>query len=192
MAEVRRTNLRESLVELRKRHFDKKSVIHNISAQKRRVGKELLRAPQRRDEVLTNPTITAAMAQLQIGALPDPGRETRITEKKYRVAAKEAALEEHRKDALHTLYMHAREFIVTEQQLNAEIEKIFVPEPFGPHHRGKTNIWEAYDAPETVQDMLLEVNNTQKTAIMFHAGPEAITGKRLKKIAEELTGGKMD
>lgn len=192
MAEGRRANLRESLVELKKRHLDRTSLIGSIGGRKKIERTQALNAPQREDERLTNPTITAAMSELQIGALPDPDREQRIAEKKARIAAKEAAKEEQRKDALHTLYMHARDFIVTEEQLNEEIEKIFVEEPFGLERAGKQNIWDAYDAPQTVQDMLLEVNNTQKKAVAYHAGPAAVTGARLKRIAEELTGGKMD
>jgi hypothetical protein len=88
--------------------------------------------------------------------------------------------------------MHAREFITTEAQLDAEIEKIFIEHPFGAEHPDKTNIWDAYGAPPTVQDMLSTVNNTQKTSIDYHRGPGFVTGKRMTKIAEELTGGKMD
>jgi len=150
-----------------------------------------LNAPQREDERLTNPTIIAAMSQLQVGAVPDPGREERIAEKKARVAAIEAAKAEARKDALHTLYMHARDFIVTEEQLNKEVDEIFVQNPF-PNAPLKTSIWDAHHAPQTVQDMLMEVNNTQKKAVDYHKGPAHITGQRLKRIAEELTGGKME
>jgi hypothetical protein len=191
MADTRRSNLRESLIELRTRHFDRERRISRISERKTQTNQARMLAPQREDERLTSPTVIAAVRKLQTGAVPDPEREQRVAEKKERVAAKEAAREEQRKDALHTLYMHAREFIVTEQELNAEIEKIFISTPFR-NHPTSTNIWDAYNAPETIQDMLLTVNNTQKTAVAYHAGPAAITGKRLKKIAEELTGGKMD
>jgi hypothetical protein len=191
MATNRRTNLRLSLIELKKRQQDSINRRHSIGGVKRIERMKALNAPQREDERLTNPTITAAMSQLQIGAVPDPGREERIAEKKARVAAIEAAKAEARKDALHTLYMHARDFIVTEEQLNKEVDEIFVQYPF-PNAGYKTNIWDAHDAPQTVQDMLLEVNNTQKTAVDYHKGPSQITGKRLKRIAEELTGGKME
>lgn len=191
MAETRRTNLRESLVELRKRHLAEEYRVSKTSERKMRINKARTYAPQREDERLTSPTVTAAVKQLQVGAVPDPGREQRIAEKKERVAAKEAAREEQRKDSLHTLYMNARDFIVTEEQLDAEIEKIFVPAPF-PGHAGKTNIWDAYNAPQTIQDMLTGINGTSKAASDFYSKPGVDVGKRMKKIAEELTGGKMD
>ena len=90
--------------------------------------------------------------------------------------------------------MHARNFITTEAQLDAAIEKMFVERPW-EHVPGKekaVSIWDAEGAPPTVQDMLSEVNRTQKSAMLFHRGPAVATGKRMLKIAEELTGGKMD
>jgi len=192
MAASRRQNLREGLVELHKRKVRQDIEMAKLSERKRERREAAVHAPQREDERLTSPTITAAVRQLQKGRLPDPGREERLAEARERVQQKEFEREEQRKNALHTLYMHAREFITTEAQLDAEIERIFVEFPFGDAHAGKTNIWDAYGAPPTVQDMLSAVNNTQKSAVDFHRGPSAITGKRMTRIAEELTGGKMD
>ena len=125
--------------------------------------------------------------------MPDPQREERVAAKAERVKAKKAMREEARKNALHTLYMHARSFITTEEQLDKEIEAIFVPQPFkGGANPSSDNIWDAVGAPPTVQTLLSTVNHTQKEAVKYHAGPGAITGERMKKIAEELTGGKMD
>merc|ERR1712098_664467 len=121
------------------------------------------------------------------GTLPPP----RVAEKKARVEAIALAKEEQRRNALHTLYMNARSFITTEEELDAEIEKIFVEDP---HASGNLNdnIWSVKGAPPSVLTMLSAVNNTQKKAIDFHRGPAALTGRRMKKIAEELTGGTMD
>ena len=192
MAASRRTNLREGLLDLHKRKVRQDMIIANVSKGRRRERERRLHAPQREDERLTSPTITAAISKLQLGPVPDPDRAARVAAKAARVQAKEAMREEQRRNALHTLYMHAREFITTEEQLDEEIEKIFGAEPFGKDKIGKDNVWEAYGPPPTVQDMLSTVNNTQKAAMQYHAGPAAITGKRIKRIAEELTGGKMD
>merc|ERR1711939_636071 len=77
------------------------------------------------------------------------------------------------------------------EELDAEIEKIFVEDP---HASGNLNdnIWSVKGAPPSVLTMLSAVNNTQKKAIDFHRGPAALTGRRMKKIAEELTGGTME
>lgn len=192
MAASRRENLRDGLLELHRRKVSQDTAMAHRSRTKSQQREAAVHAPQREDERLTSPTVRQAVRELQKGRLPDPERETRIAEASERVRAKEMSREEQRKDALHTLYMHAREFITTEAQLDAEIEKIFVAEPFGREHPGKTNIWDAYGAPPTVQDMLSSVNNTQKSALEYHRGPSYITGKRMTRIAEELAGGKMD
>ncbi|KAI9732693.1 MAG: hypothetical protein M1818_007427 [Claussenomyces sp. TS43310] len=194
MAENRRQNLREGLIELHKRKLRSDRIVANRSAAKRENRERRLHAPVREDERLTNPTITAATRKPQSGNLPDPNREARLAASQQRIIARAKALEEERRDSLHTLYMHARSFITTESQLNAEIEKTFKERPFEsiPNKEDAKNVWDALGAPQTVQDMLSVVNNTQKTALAFHAGPAVSTGKRMIKIAEELTGGKMD
>jgi len=159
---------------------------------KRVMNEERRHAPQREDERLTNPTITGAMSELHVGHVPDPGREERIAEAAAQFRAKQTAQVYERQDALHTLYMNARSFITTSEQLNDELEKVFVQYPFGEAHPDKDNIWDAYGMPPTVQDMLSTVNNSQKSAIQYHALPGTIDGKRMKRIAEELTGGTLD
>lgn len=191
MAATRRTNLREGLVELHKRKKTQDAVVAARSKARHNAREARVHAPQREDERLTNPTITSANSTLQTGHLPDPGRAARIAEMAARVQAIAAEKEQERRDALHTLYMHARTFITTEEQLDQRIEAIFTDEPFG-HNDKRDNIWEAIGKPKEVQEMLNDVNKTQKSAVKFHAGPAIVTGERMKRIAEELTGGKMD
>ncbi|EHL01526.1 hypothetical protein M7I_2407 [Glarea lozoyensis 74030] len=120
------------------------------------------------------------MSQLQVGHINDARREERIEEMKARVAKKEAIREEERQNA----------FIVNEQQLDARIEEIFTEKPFFGSQGN--NIWDAQGQPKSVQEMLAEINKTQKNVVDRYAGPAIITGKRMQKIAEELTGGKME
>lgn len=190
MAEMRRKNLREGLVALRarKRREDKRVASRSLFKSREREAR--LHAPQREDERLTSPTITEAMRSLQVGAVPDPYRKLRVAKKAAMAAASEAAKEDARRNALHTLYMNARTFITTEEQLDAKIEEIFVKRPFAGSN--SDNIWDAKGPPPTVREMLSTINHSQKKAIDYHSGPAVITGQRIKKIAEELTGGKMD
>ncbi|KAH8600983.1 hypothetical protein B0O99DRAFT_610028 [Bisporella sp. PMI_857] len=192
MAASRRENLREGIVALHQRKLNQEAAIATRSQRKQKERNERAYAPQREDERLTNPTILEAVRQLQQGPVADPQREIRIVEKKERVKAKELALADVRRDALHTLYMNARSFIVSEEQLNTEVDKIFVPTVGTGGDKG--NVWDAFGQQETVQDMLSVVNNTQKGAVENASAnrPAILTGKRLKRIAEELTGGKLD
>ncbi|KAG9230743.1 hypothetical protein BJ875DRAFT_144056 [Amylocarpus encephaloides] len=189
LASGRRRNLRESLDALHARKLRSDRIIAKISARKNEDRELRVNAPKRRDEVLTSATITSAMKQLYVGGIPDPRRKARVQRSKLRVKAKAAAREEDRKNALHTLYMHARSFITTDDQLNAKVEEIFVPKPW--RFSMANNVWDAEGAPPSVQDMLSN-KARRATAVEGHAGPVQVAGKRLKKIAEELTGGKMD
>lgn len=192
MATSRRENLRAGLVQLSYRKAAQEHTVVHHARQKQREREKLVNAPQREDEQLTNPTIREAVRTFQTGnAVPDPNREARIAASAARVKAKEIQREERRRDALHTLYMHAREFIVTEQQLDDKIDEIFTDAPHKEHIHD-TNIWTALGAPVTVANMLAEVNNTEKAATKFHSNGALRAGKRLTKMAEELTGGKIE
>jgi len=191
MAATRRKNLREGLVELGHRKQKTDRAVAARSAYKKAEHERLIHAAERDDERLTNPSITAAMKQFQSGNVPDPDRPTRIAEKAARIQAKQAAKEEERRDALHTLYTRARDFITTESQLNATIDRVFVehPEEFTNEGGSGDNIWNR-GPPETVQQMLNETNKTGNNAIKHYTGFGDVTQKRVRRIAEELTGGK--
>ncbi|KAB8298859.1 hypothetical protein EYC80_001019 [Monilinia laxa] len=191
LATQRRESLKESLVQLHKRKLRQEKIVAEKSLIKRQANEKRLKAPQREDERLMNPTITEAMSKLQVGFVPDPERESELAQMALRAQRKEAEREEQRKNALHTMYMNARSFITTEEQLNAKIDEIFT-EPFDRKASHKRNIWEVLEKPPTVQDMLSDVNNAHKTAVGKYSHPAVITGARMQQIAEELTGGKMD
>ena len=191
LASKRRENLRDSLVELRerKRHSDW-SVARR--GEKRSAEREArVHRPMREDDRLTTPTITTAMKMMQIGAAPDPDREARLAEKTARIQAQEREEKEHRQDALHTLYMHARDFITTEAQLSDEVERVF--KPIAIEWAGDAagdNIWNT-GSPETVQDLLNSVNKMDDKAIRRHESYARQSHERVLRVAEELTGGKI-
>ncbi|RKF73313.1 hypothetical protein GcM1_244011 [Golovinomyces cichoracearum] len=190
-AELRKRNLKESLVELHERKSRRKENLERMGIGGRNRRERLLNAPQREDERLTNPTVTLLNSKLQEGALPDPNRESRILEKAARVRAKEEAKTQERMDALHTLYMNARSFITTEKLLEARIQEIFKEEPFAMGNLDD-NIWEVLGAPPTVRDLLKRYEGNSRVAMEAHQLPAVIIGERMQVIAEELTGGKME
>lgn len=191
MAESRRRNLRDGLILLRQRKDRSDKGIAERSIRKQLERDERVNAPQREDERLTSATVRLANRILQSGPVPDPQRQARLAESAANVKAMQLAKQEQRRDALHNLYMHARTFITTEEQLNATVEEIFTDMPFDKNNQND-NIWDMKGAPPTVYDMLSEVNKTQRNAVKLHQGSSVIGTSRMKKIAEELTGGKMD
>ncbi|KAI9807898.1 MAG: hypothetical protein M1825_005204 [Sarcosagium campestre] len=192
LAETRRRNLRESVVELSKRHEQTKKALAIRRVRRQAEREELLSRKEREDERLTAATVTAAMRQLQVGKLPDPGREARVAQGTANAIATEQRRSQSRQEALHTLYMNARNFITTEAQLAEEVERVFAPQPeeWTDVFVGR-NIWNR-GPPETVQDMLNVLNKAEKNALAYHSGYGDLSSRRVKRIAEELTGGKMD
>lgn len=188
-AAVRRRNLREGLVELqhRKQKIDRRLAAR--SAFKQAENYRALHQPEREDERLTNPTITQTLTPGYLANIPDPNREKRIAQKKARVESKETREREERRNALHSLYMNARDFIVTEAALDSKVDEVFDDEWF--RINPGRSIWDLEDIPDTVQSMLNEANRKGLRAVQHNAGYAHITRERVQRIAEELTGGKM-
>lgn len=196
MATIRRRNLREGLVELhhRKQRMDRQ--VAGRSATKRAEHERLVRREKREDEALTEPSIPSLMKQFQKGIVPDPDRLARVEQKRAVVEAKKLEKQERRRDALHTLYMNAGSFITTEEQLQTAIDQAF---PNGPNPawynaaisiKDGISVWNA-GPPDTVRGMLSKANKTGGRAMEYNAGYAKVTGDRVRRIAEELTGGRM-
>lgn len=189
---LRRRNLRESLVELRRRKERDDQAVAARSAAKHAQSLRLAYAPEREDERLTNPTIHSAIHPAARGALPDPSREARVAQKRANVAAVQAQREEDRRSMLHTLYMNARNFIVDPQVLDKEIDRVFDdPDSFTNDTVRGMNVW-ALGLPQTVEQMLSAASRKPGgKAIDRDTDFGLLEKKRIDRIAEELTGGKI-
>lgn len=208
----RRRNLRESLIELsdRKKRLDHQ--VASVSAYKQRTNKRLQEAPAHPSEYFTAPSIPLAM-QPSRKPLQDPDRTQRIAEMRAKTATKQAEREDDRRDMLHTLYMNARSFITTPAQLAAEVDRVFDDkDQFTNDSVRGENIWNL-GIPETVQellknlgeggrktsdqsgksvqDILKRLDNSERNTSDESDRSSSLGEKRLNRIAEELTGGKM-
>lgn len=186
MAATRRRNLREGIVELHRRKQKSHQAVETRSNTKQAQRNQLLHQRPREDDRLTASSTVASMKPIRTPVLPDPDREVRLERSRKLVAKKQAQKEAERKDSLHTLYMNARNFIITEEQLAAELDKVFPEgenEAWANDQRYGENIWNL-GVPPTLESM---VNSPRKN----EAAKWDVSQERLKKIAEELTGGKM-
>lgn len=96
---------------------------------------------------------------------------------------------------MHTLYMNARDFIVTEEKLSEAVERAFDPRngQFDNESRRGLNVWNL-GYPETMREMLEKTSKEAGTrigAMEGMVGYGKITGERMRRLGEELTGGKM-
>ncbi|KAI5846370.1 hypothetical protein DFP73DRAFT_387323 [Morchella snyderi] len=170
LAENRRRNLREGVAELQLRQ--KNQAAHRAKVLKKRTEEreEKLDAGQREDVRLTLPSVLSTL-RLDDGSTMQRITPERLAEKSALREAKEAARTAARIESFHNLYLNAKDFIITEKQLDEAIEK-----EFGPmDHLYKS-------LPPTVEDMLLQASNIHGD---FSKNP------KLMQIAGELTGAKL-
>ena len=157
-----------------------------------RIREALLYAPEPEDVRLTTPSVLSTQRPMKSQRLPDPDRAARVEAKRQNVADMEAMREENRRNALHKLYVNAGDFITTEKQLDGVIERAFDDDSqFRNDMAEGVNVWNL-GFPETVQELLGKTNRKgRQTALDSAEGNEVVTRERMKKISEELTGGKM-
>ncbi|KMU84239.1 hypothetical protein CIHG_02025 [Coccidioides immitis H538.4] len=148
-------------------------------------NRQVLNQPSREDERLTSATIVQAMVSKKNPILPDPNAEARLAKSLANVAMKQQLKSEERMDAIHSLYMNARDFIITEEQLNEEIERVFPagdnPEWMNDQRAGE-NVWNL-GPPPTVSSLVHRKDDENSRWDLVQ--------DRTKKIAEALTGGKI-
>lgn len=161
----------------------------------------MLNRPEREDERLTAPSHSLDLQALYNGLPADPTRGARIEHKLANLAAKATSKQAERLDSLHTLYLNARHFIVTPQQLDTAVDEAFGT-PANPvtfdvtggqygQSENAASVW-ALGKPERVQDMLNRANRQgSRSAVESAGGYEGVNGERIRRIAETLTGGKM-
>jgi hypothetical protein len=155
----------------------------------------------REDERLTNVSTPEMMLPRKTSMLSEE-EATAV----YRKKAKHVSWEQYKQQrmnryALHSLYMNARNFITTEEQLLAEVEKKFLPGGRNPDFRRSDfaetgdNIW-VKGVPSTVKDLIHE--NTARAPKNGQPPPPSDMKtkyrkdqERMQRIAEELTGGKI-
>jgi len=195
MADARRRNLREGLQALRDRKVRTDKFERERATTRQADREALLYQPQREDERLTDPTLDPAIRQyLRSSILPDPNRQDRVKKMREKVEDKEEARKREREEALHTLYMQARDFITTEAQLDQAVDNAFGtpedPRGFGSDSYGPS-MWD-HGPPATVQDLLNRANRGGTSVLDSSKSYVPLTKQRVQRMAEDLTGGKMD
>lgn len=186
MAILRRQNLRDGLQKLYKRKQTAEQKMFTRSLEKQERRERVLRQPEPEDERLTRPSVVQAMQPQRHSVLSDPNREARLALSQARLDAKQAQKSDQQQEDLHSLYMNARTFITTEEQLTAEIDRVFpdgVNEAWRNDHQHGENIWNL-GLPPNVQNISYESqkNETARWDLIQ---------ERVKKLGEQITGGKM-
>lgn len=191
LADARKEALKEGVQELHARKVTSEARHLARIQQSGELRTKLAMAPRRQVDVLTETSVSKGVRDFLAGTLPltDKNIEARRRAYERRQAAQQAV----RESRLHDLYTNARTFIVSEDQLDRAIEDAFGTdeEPIGwdikgnvgPRSRGHEGLSPWHGAmPEGVGDMMNKLRGGEGVGL---------AKERVKKLAEELTGGKM-
>lgn len=195
MADSRRENMREGVKGLWRRKTKLDEKLDTVRKAKLSANRAAALAPEREDERLTHATVN--LGTLQTAVLPDPDRLERGLAAAARTAAIEAFKSERRRDAVQTLYMNARTFVIDEAELEALVQREFADDHFESMGQSSTgyriqNIWDAQNEPMSIADMMKDLQRASDSIIRDFTTESTRTNRRQKQVAEELTGGKMD
>ncbi|KAF2751896.1 hypothetical protein M011DRAFT_394335 [Sporormia fimetaria CBS 119925] len=191
LADARKKALREGVKELHERKVttdaQEKAALRRLFAERRAAAM----APPREVDVLTQTSMDKNIRSFLEGTLPSTSRMNISEARRQAFRRKMDKHDSVRRQRLHDLYIHAREFIVNEEQLDAAIEKEFGTEeqPVGWDPKGDQVVGAEHGKspwtgpmPEGVAELLQKLKGGEGVGL---------AKERVKKVAEELTGGKM-
>lgn len=198
MTNLRKSNLRSGAAALLTRRETAISTARAHARTGRAKRDAALNAPEHFSDRLTSQTLDASVAAelaryaAKQPALPDPKRGKRLAAARGKVAAAEEKARRRRMDGLHTLYMNARSFIVDEKGLNAAIDQAFGTVD-APVWGGDSvpSMWKGGPPPK-MNDMADRAGAGGGVLASSASGEAEVLKDRVKRIAERLTGGKMD
>ncbi|KAJ4330033.1 hypothetical protein N0V87_010351 [Didymella glomerata] len=198
LADARKEALREGVKELHARKVTSEAQHLDRIQQSGELRRKLAMAPRREVDILTETSVAKGVRDFLADRLPAPEKNIAARRRAYdkRMAAQEAV----RQSRLHDLYTNARTFIVSEEQLDQAIEEAFGTDdnPVGWDMRGQegrrldkdSSGVSGYEGlspwtgpmPEGVGDKMERLRGGEGVGL---------AKERIKKLAEELTGGKM-
>jgi len=191
LADTRKEALKEGVKALHARKVASEAQHLDRIQKSGELRTKLAMAPRRDVDVLTETSVSKGVRDFLAGALPTVDKNIEARRKAFE--RKQAAQHAVRDARLHDLYTNARTFIVSEEQLDQAIEDAFGTdeEPIGwntkgnvgPRSEGHEGLspWHG-TMTEGVGDMMNKLRGGEGVGL---------AKERMKKLAEELTGGKM-
>jgi hypothetical protein len=191
LADARKEALKQGVKELHARKVTSEAQHLDRIQKSGALRTKLAMAPRREVDILTETSVSKGVRDFLADSLPTANKNIEARRRAYE--RKQAAQQAVRESRLHDLYTNARTFIVSEEQLDQAIEETFgtdeapigwdIKGNAGPRASGHEGLspWHG-PMPEGVGD---KMNNLR--------GGEGVglAKERVKKLAEELTGGKM-
>ncbi|KAF2729510.1 hypothetical protein EJ04DRAFT_515880 [Polyplosphaeria fusca] len=192
---IRKESLREGVRELHERKTSMEAQQQARTERNTAARRALVYAPRKQADVLTENTMQRGLRDYFNNTLKSSSRSEISNRRRVSFQSRIAKQAAVRQARLHDLYINAREFIVDEEQLDEAIEKAFGTEdmPVRFDERGNVTVGDTYgqragDSPWSgpMPDGVGELLDSLKTG-----SGVGLAKERMKKVAEELTGGKM-
>ena len=187
-AHDRRENLAIGITALAKRKKTREQEAAVITLRRRTAAKKIVEAAEDEADRLTRPTVPPEI--LITAVADDPARFQKARASLARTTKMFQRHRTARQDSITELYMNAKTFIVTEEELEATVQKLFTAAAFKDSEvaSGVPNVW-ANDPP-----WMESHDNTWSAAGMMGELVDKKarkTGMRHEKVGEALTGGKL-
>jgi hypothetical protein len=191
MAGMRRKNLREGVTELYDRVVETEQRTDTAKEHQLLRDIKALNAPPRHDDKWTSLNVSKPVRDAL--RKKSTKRDESETERARRKADVEKRIQDRVDDRLqnlHTLYLHAKDFIINEQQLDAEIDRVFGSEDLPMTWAGgRKSVW-TLGHPAGTTDLIGLKPKTGMMAAQANEINQAMQ-ERMMRIAGKLTGGKI-
>lgn len=193
LAEKRRSAFQEGVKQLHERKVASEAEFSAKIQREYAHRRQVALAPPREVDVLTQTSIDKGIRDYLNDSLSESSRSAIIPQRRQAYARRMSKVRSVRASRLHDLYTNARLFIVDEAQLDEAIDKAFGTDDhpvgwdhkgnMGPRQEGKDGLspWQG-PLPEGVSERLNKLRGGEGVGL---------AKERVKRVAEELTGGKM-
>lgn len=193
MADLRRENLKAGLTELYERTIVTEDARETAKERATLAKLKAIETEPRQEDVWTLPSVSKTVRDALTRRYDRP-----VVTKKMRRAKKTAhearlqAKEEEKKEYVHSLYLHAKDFITTQDQLHEEIEKAFGPDDRPVTWKRRNNVW-ALGTPKGTSELMGLMPEIVAEAPQSgdRERLNRLMQQRLMRIAGQLTGGKI-
>ena len=188
---LRRMNFQTGFKELHSRRKLPGRPMSEKTRQSVAVRHARLVGPEPLHEEMSRPSMLSFMNKQSIwGHSRRSKEETEVRKAEF---AKAQQLKEYeRRTGLHTLYINAKEFIVTDDQLEKRLTKVFDSDFYRYNKNKQFGIWDEQGWPEDTAYLMNKAQSSEGfNAISLETGYTEIARRRIMKVTEEMTGGKL-
>ena len=188
---LRRMNFQTGFTELRSRRGLPGRPMSEKTRQRVAVQHARLAGPEPFYEEMSRPSILSSMTKQTVWG-HSPRSKEEIEARKAEFAKTQQLKEYERRTSLHTLYINAKNFIVTNEQLEKQLDKVFDSEFYQYNKNKHFGIWDEQGWPEDTSYLMDRAQNSDgNSAISQDTGYTEIARRRIMKVTEEMTGGKL-